>query len=716
VSLFTLKTQKNSSEPYQVVMIEKLYENGEVFGTWFFRPKATFHLPQKKFIKQEVFKTDFQNIISTSVIKGRCHVMNSKDYFQKIPEGMKAENVYVCESYYSPRQKSFKRLKQKDILPPSEHVKLVLRDQPLEREMIQSCFVIGETPELKTNKTDSRESLKKELLAMPKSLGQPIPIYRENVKAETQHPNNKATYYTQFNFNGTWIKLGDCLYVIEPNSTNQRIARVERMWTDGLGNNWFHGTFFINCNLTKHESTRLFYYKELMITSEDGSIRMEQTRGKCEVMAVKEYQASRLTEINEKDVFVCESRYNVHDHTCKKTKMHKTYKHPVKVVEDEICYFKRHIELRLKASELLNNEVAKEVVSREMDLKKSIKASNKFSSPTNSQPQMFPPNYYQQHQSSPYHPRPHIPNVIQTPAKKILMGGQVTPNSRPTSERKRKRGTGHSTGYIIFAAHAHPKVRAENPGLQFGEISRLVGEEWRGLDDKTKKEYEEKAKEQTARAEAEGRLVPKRKKKKKHDDSIIIDDSSVTSTENSRQGALTPSNFPLPPQPMHGQQLVAPVNQMYHASQHQMIAQPSPHHLNQQQVASTYAVPPPPPQQITIAQQAAPVNGIHVRKKGPLFVKPPPKSERILMHSEAYYKYIERVNKGSETIGNWRRELSVQETDVQLKPEDVEKMRVTDWLGKGQGRHPNVKAALWKLRDLMLKDALAIRNKYSVHE
>merc|ERR1712096_405212 len=107
---------------------------------------------------------------------------------------------------------------------------------------------------------------------------------------------------------------------IEPNSTNQRIARVERMWTDGLGNNWFHGTFFINCNLTKHESTRLFYYKELMITSEDGSIRMEQTRGKCEVMAVKEYQASRLTEINEKDVFVCESRYNVHDHTCKKNK------------------------------------------------------------------------------------------------------------------------------------------------------------------------------------------------------------------------------------------------------------------------------------------------------------------------------------------------------------------------------------------------------------
>ena len=87
---------------------------------------------------------------------------------------------------------------------------------------------------------------------------------------------------------------------------------------------------------------------------------------------------------------------------------------------------------------------------------------------------MFPPNYYQQQQASPYHPRPLMQNMMHTPAKKMLMGGVVTPNPRSSSERKRKRGTGHSTGYIIFAAHAHPKVRAENPGLKFGEISRVV--------------------------------------------------------------------------------------------------------------------------------------------------------------------------------------------------------------------------------------------------
>merc|ERR1719427_902599 len=81
--------------------------------------------------------------------------------------------------------------------------------------------------------------------------------------------------------------------------------------------------------------------------------------------------------------------------------------------------------------------------------------------------------------------------------------------SKATNEGKRKRGTGPSTGYILFTKDAHPKVRAENPGLQFSELSRLVADKWRGLDDKTKKEYKEKAKEQTARMEAERILVPK---------------------------------------------------------------------------------------------------------------------------------------------------------------------------------------------------------------
>ena len=43
-------------------------------------------------------------------------------------------------------------------------------------------------------------------------------------------------------------------------------------------------------------------------------------------------------------------------------------------------------------------------------------------------------------------------------------------------------------------------------------------------------------------------------------------------------------------------------------------------------------------------------------------------------------------------------------------------MRVDDSLGEGQVRHPNVVEALGKLRDSLINDALAIKNKYSDHE
>ena len=47
-------------------------------------------------------------------------------------------------------------------------------------------------------------------------------------------------------------------------------------------------------------------------------------------------------------------------------------------------------------------------------------------------------------------------------------------NSNATSEKKRKLGTSHTTSYKLYNADVRSKVRAENPGLQFGDISRLV--------------------------------------------------------------------------------------------------------------------------------------------------------------------------------------------------------------------------------------------------
>ena len=46
-----------------------------------------------------------------SSIKGRCAVLNVKDYFRAKPEGFEDKDVYVCESRYSSKARCFKKIK-----------------------------------------------------------------------------------------------------------------------------------------------------------------------------------------------------------------------------------------------------------------------------------------------------------------------------------------------------------------------------------------------------------------------------------------------------------------------------------------------------------------------------------------------------------------------------------------------------------------------------
>lgn len=42
----------------------------------------------------------------------------------------------------------------------------------------------------------------------------------------------------------------------------------------------------------------------------------------------------------------------------------------------------------------------------------------------------------------------------------------------------------------------------------------------------------------------------------------------------------------------------------------------------------------------------------HLQPSTPMFVAPPPKTQRVL-HSEAYLKYIEGLNADSPTVSKW---------------------------------------------------------------
>lgn len=46
------------------------------------------------------------------------------------------------------------------------------------------------------------------------------------------------------------------------------------------------------------------------------------------------------------------------------------------------------------------------------------------------------------------------------------------------------------SGYILFSSEMRAVIKAQHPDFSFGELSRLVGTEWRNLESSRKAEYE----------------------------------------------------------------------------------------------------------------------------------------------------------------------------------------------------------------------------------
>ena len=92
-------------------------------------------------MENEVFKTNEYKNIAFKDVAGRCFVMNVKDYFTKKPEGFEDKDIFVCESRYSLRGRSFKKMKIFWNVP--EHVKLADRHAPLEPKRVMSVFKVN---------------------------------------------------------------------------------------------------------------------------------------------------------------------------------------------------------------------------------------------------------------------------------------------------------------------------------------------------------------------------------------------------------------------------------------------------------------------------------------------------------------------------------------------------------------------------------------------
>uniref|UniRef100_A0A3B3QUM6 Protein polybromo-1 n=1 Tax=Paramormyrops kingsleyae TaxID=1676925 RepID=A0A3B3QUM6_9TELE len=602
-----------------IVCIERLWQDdaGEkwLYGCWFYRPNETFHLATRKFLEKEVFKSDYFNKVPVSKILGKCVVMFVKDYFKLQPEGFRPEDVFVCESRYSAKTKSFKKIKMWTM--PVSSVRFAPRDVPLPVVRVASMFADA-------RKQDQERP--PELTGDDKEVNvcSNVDKEREDVPVDVSSGEPGCHYYEQLQFNGMWLKVGDCVYIRSHGLVRPRIGRIEKMWVrDGAA--YFFGPFFIHPEETEHEPTKMFYKKEVFLSNLEESCPMTCVLGKCVVSSFKDYLSCRPTEMPEGDVLLCESRYIENEKQMKKFKGLKRFSLSAKVVDDEIYYFRKLIVPQKEPSPLLDRKIQElEAKFAEME-----EAGDDLDEQGDEDGDAVDASLIPQLQTPlsgdldimPYTPPQLTPKTIKGLCKK------------EGSKRKI-----NMSGYILFSSEMRAVIKAQHPDFSFGELSRLVGTEWRNL-------------EATKKAEYEGMMGP---------------------GANAMAGSPSTGNHYGPQMGMAG--------------------------TGQQ-------APPPYPGQGQLGQPAL------QQPSTPIFVAPPPKTQRLL-HSEAYLKYIEGLHAETPSINKWDQTLSARRKDVHLTKEQESRLPL-HWL-KSKGAHSTMADALWRLRDLMLRDTLNIRQAYNL--
>uniref|UniRef100_A0A8B9K0K7 Protein polybromo-1 n=1 Tax=Astyanax mexicanus TaxID=7994 RepID=A0A8B9K0K7_ASTMX len=590
-------------EPH-IVCIEKLWkdEDGEqwLYGCWFYRPAETFHLATRKFLEKEVFKSDYYSKVPLSRILGKCVVLFVKDYFKLQPEGFKSEDVFVCESRYTTRTKTFKKIKMFSM--PSSSVKLVTRDVPLPVVRVVSMFVSAA----------KRDQEKMTNVAVGSQEGF-IDKEREDVPVEVANGEPGCSYYEQLSYNNMWLKIGDCVYIQSQGMERPRIGRIEKMWMhDGAG--FFFGPIFIQPEETEHEPTKMFYKHEVFLSSLEKTCPMTCITGRCVVSSFKDFISCRPTEYAEENVHLCESRYMESEKQMKKFKGLKRFSLSAKVVDDEVYYFRKPIVAQKKPSPLLDKKI-EELEAKFADMEDLDDLDDADEEDDEA---------------------PATPSLNQASVTSDMDLPYTPPQSTPKSMKGLSKKEGakrkiNMSGYILFSSEMRAVIKARHPDYSFGELSRLVGTEWRNLESTKKGEYEA-----------------------------------------------------MPPMPG---------NPKSHST-------PFPKTIKMQHLGQP--APPPYPSQ---GQPA------HQQPVMPMFVAPPPKPQRLL-HSEAYLKYIEGLSADSPTISKWDQSLKAQRTDGRLSREQESRLP-SHWL-KSKGAHTTMADALWRLRDLMMRDTLNIRQAYNL--
>ncbi|XP_071450417.1 protein polybromo-1 isoform X3 [Hetaerina americana] len=470
---FVYAEPKERGMESHIIHIERLWTNQEghqmLYGNFFYRPNETYHVTTRKFMEKEVFKSDAHIALPLSQVIGLCCVMSVKDYFRSKPEGFSDKDIYVCESRYSTKARSFKKIKNWPFCVP-EHVNLMPRDEMIEPKRVMSVF-------------RERVEKHKEEIAELEEGEKLLEKMKPNVEVFNPLGVEGNTYYEQYNVSCGTIKTGDCVYV-RADTGRQLIAQIDSIWITKEGAGYFRGPWFVTPPEIPHAPTRLFYKQEVFLSTIEDTNPLLSIIGKCAVLEHAEYISCRPTEIPEQDVYVSESVYDEARRQVRRLTREglKKYAHSNTVTEDEIYFFRRLINPPKIGGETAQKLPEGMKIQMHYDTDLLLKD-----------------------------PSPLLPKMVGDP-EGIMMddsldGGTGTgppsvgsgdmpvsiPISTPSSGKKKAPSKKQVSGYILYSGDVRRGIAAKFPDSSFGEISRIVGNEWRNLCAQDKQIYEEKA-------------------------------------------------------------------------------------------------------------------------------------------------------------------------------------------------------------------------------
>lgn len=123
---------------------------------------------------------------------------------------------------------------------------------------------------------------------------------------------------------------------------------------------YFHGPWFVTPKETPLSVGQSFYKQEVFLSTISDSNPLLSVVGKCSVLEMKEYVASRPTQYNEADVYVTESVYDESKRAIRGPIEGglKQYEFSPDVQADEIYFFKNHIvvqKVQWQSADLMEN-------------------------------------------------------------------------------------------------------------------------------------------------------------------------------------------------------------------------------------------------------------------------------------------------------------------------------------------------------------------------